>query len=187
MLFRSGSHPELLERLVALVGDLDLVVVAFAQLGGPATAFDPAAAASLAHIDFTAAVSAVVASAQVLRGQGHGSLVVLSSVAGERVRRGNPVYGGAKAGLDGFCQGLGDGLADDGVHLLLVRPGFVHSRMTTGMEAAPFATTPDVVAEATMVGLRRGRRIVWAPGLLRWVFVVLRHLPGPVWRRLPLG
>jgi hypothetical protein len=59
--------------------------------------------------------------------------------------------------------------------------------MTTGMKAAPFATTPDKVAEVTVRALRSGRRLVWAPGILRWVFMVLRHLPGPVWRRLPLG
>jgi decaprenylphospho-beta-D-erythro-pentofuranosid-2-ulose 2-reductase len=111
----------------------------------------------------------------------------MSSVAGERVRKVNPVYGGTKAGLDGFAQGLGDSLAGTGVHVLVVRPGFVHSAMTTGMKPAPFATTPDQVAAATVAGLRAGRRTVWAPGILRYVFMVLRHLPGPIWRRLPLG
>jgi decaprenylphospho-beta-D-erythro-pentofuranosid-2-ulose 2-reductase len=68
----------------------------------------------------------------------------------------------------------------------VVRPGFVHS-MTQGMAPAPFATTPEAVAEVVAAGLRSGRRTVWAPGVLRFVFMVLRHLPGPVWRRLPLG
>jgi decaprenylphospho-beta-D-erythro-pentofuranosid-2-ulose 2-reductase len=112
---------------------------------------------------------------------------MLSSVAGERVRKANPVYGGTKAGIDGFAQGLGDALASDGVHMLVVRPGFVHSAMTAGLKAAPFATTPEGVAQATAKGLRGKRRIVWAPGILRYVFSVLRHVPGPVWRRLPLG
>ena len=61
-----------------------------------------------------------------MRQQGHGSIVMLSSVAGERVRRANPVYGATKAGIDGFAQGLGDSLVGDGVHMLIVRPGFVH-------------------------------------------------------------
>ena len=112
---------------------------------------------------------------------------MLSSVAGERVRKANPVYGGTKAGIDGFAQGLGDGLAADGVHLMVVRPGFVHSAMTQGLQAAPFATTPEKVAEATARGLRGRRRTVWAPGILRVVFSVLRHVPGPVWRRLPIN
>ena len=122
-----------------------------------------------------------------MRTQGHGAIVMLSSVAGERVRKQNPVYGGTKAGIDGFAQGLGDGLAADGVHMLVVRPGFVHSAMTAGLKSAPFATTPEKVAEATAKGLRGRRRTVWAPGVLRFVFMALRHTPGPVWRRLPLG
>jgi decaprenylphospho-beta-D-erythro-pentofuranosid-2-ulose 2-reductase len=59
--------------------------------------------------------------------------------------------------------------------------------MTEGMDPAPFATTPDAVASAVVAGMRRGRRTVWVPGTLRFVFSVLRHLPRPVWRRLPLG
>jgi decaprenylphospho-beta-D-erythro-pentofuranosid-2-ulose 2-reductase len=133
------------------------------------------------------AVSISLAVAQRLRAQGHGRLVVLSSVAGERVRKANFVYGATKAGLDGFAQGLGDSLEGSGAAVVVVRPGFVHSTMTAGLDPAPFATTPDAVAEATVAGLRRGRRTVWAPGILRVVFSVLRHLPGPVWRRLPLG
>jgi decaprenylphospho-beta-D-erythro-pentofuranosid-2-ulose 2-reductase len=182
-----SSHEAFVADLVARHGDIDVAVVAFAQLGGAATARDPQAAAQLATVNFTGNVSAIVAVAEQMRRQGHGSIVVLSSVAGERVRAANPVYGGTKAGLDGFCQGLGDDLAGDGVHMLVVRPGFVHSAMTEGMAAAPFATTPDAVAAATVAALRRRRRMVWAPGILRVVFSVLRHLPGPVWRRLPLG
>jgi decaprenylphospho-beta-D-erythro-pentofuranosid-2-ulose 2-reductase len=114
-------------------------------------------------------------------------LVVLSSVAGERVRRANFVYGATKAGLDGFAQGLGDSLVGTGARVLVVRPGFVHSAMTKGMKAVPFATTPDRVAVITAGALRAGRRTVWAPGILRYVFSILRHVPGPIWRRLPLG
>jgi decaprenylphospho-beta-D-erythro-pentofuranosid-2-ulose 2-reductase len=148
---------------------------------------DPAAAAEIAHTNFTGVVSATIAVANQMRRQGHGSIVMLSSVAGERVRRANPVYGGTKAGLDGFAQGFGDVIAADGVHVLIVRPGFVHSQMTTGLKAAPFSTTPEAVAEATVKALRARRRIVWVPGTLRYVMSVLRHLPGTVWRRLPLG
>jgi decaprenylphospho-beta-D-erythro-pentofuranosid-2-ulose 2-reductase len=182
-----ASHAPFVAAAAARHGDVDLAIVAFAQLGGADVARDPVAAAELAAVNFAGNVSAIIALAEQMRRQGHGDLVVLSSVAGERVRAANPVYGGTKAGIDGFCQGLGDGLAADGVHLLVVRPGFVHSSMTAGMPAAPFATTPDAVAADTLVALRRDRRMVWSPGVLRYVFSVLRHLPGPVWRRLPLG
>jgi decaprenylphospho-beta-D-erythro-pentofuranosid-2-ulose 2-reductase len=63
----------------------------------------------------------------------------------------------------------------------------VHSAMTAGMKPAPFSTTPEVVANLTVKALNAGQRMVWTPGILRWLFMVLRHLPGPLWRRLPLG
>ena len=100
------------------------------------------------------------------------------------MRKANFVYGSSKAGLDGFAQGLGDSLVGTGASVLIVRPGFVHSAMTNGMKPAPFATTPDVVAEATVKALRAGTRIVWVPGMLRVVFSLFRHLPTPIWRRL---
>ena len=187
-----GGAPETHEAFVADVarahGDIDLAIVAFAQLGdGEATSKDVSGAVELATVNFTGAVSSTIAVANRLRTQGHGGIVVLSSVAGERVRSANAVYGATKAGFDGFAQGLGDELAKEGVHLLVVRPGFVHSAMTEGVKPAPFATTPETVAKITAKGLRNGRRTVWAPPILRVVFSVLRHMPGPVWRRLPLG
>jgi decaprenylphospho-beta-D-erythro-pentofuranosid-2-ulose 2-reductase len=110
---------------------------------------------------------------------------VLSSVAGERVRRANFVYGSSKAGLDGFAQGLGDSLAGSGVSVLIVRPGFVTGRMTAGMAPAPLATTPAAVAEATAAAIAAGRAVVWVPATLRPLFAVFRHLPRPIWRRVP--
>lgn len=169
-------------------GDLDLAIMAHGQLGDPATTtVDPVAAAALVTVNTASVVAATVAVGERMRRQGHGDIVVLSSVAGERVRSANPVYGGSKAGIDGFAQGYGDLVAADGVHVLVVRPGFVHSAMTAGLRPAPFATTPEVVAAVTVKALRARRRMVWAPPLLRLVFSVLRHVPAPVWRRLPLG
>src|SRR5918912_3480447 len=113
--------------------------------------------------------------AQRMRTQGHGTIVVLSSVAGERARKSNFVYGASKAGVDAFAQGLGDSLAGTGVHVMVVRPGFVKTKMTAGMSPAPFSTTADAVAEEIVKGLARGSHTVWAPPLLRGVMSVLRH------------
>ncbi len=184
----TDTHAELVRSVAEEYGDIDVAVVAFGVLGdGAVTTVDVDAAVELANVNFTGVVSSTIAIANQMRRQGHGSIVMLSSVAGERVRRANPVYGGTKAGIDGFAQGFGDLIAPEGVHMLIVRPGFVHSQMTTGRKAAPFATTPETVAEATAKALRARRRVVWAPGKLRFVFIVLRHLPGAIWRRLPLG
>ncbi len=185
---RPQTHLGFVDRVVAEVGDLDVVVMAFGVLGEQSTYdLDPVAAATAVSINYTGSVSAGLAVAAQLRSQGHGWLVVLSSVAGERVRKANFVYGSSKAGQDAFAQGLGDSLEGTGAKVLIVRPGFVHSAMTEGMKAAPFATTPGKVADVTADGLRRGKRIVWAPGILRIVFSLLRHVPGPIFRRLPLG
>jgi len=184
----TGTHQPLIDSLATRHGDLDLVIIAFGVLGDPdSTRTSVAAAAELAQVDFTGTMTAIIAAGERLRAQGHGTIVVFSSVAGERVRNSNPVYGATKAGIDGFCQGYGDWLAPQGVHMLVVRPGFVHSAMTKGLKAAPFATTPQKVAEVTVKALGSRRRTVWAPPILRPVFSVLRHLPGPVWRRMPLG
>ncbi len=182
------SHDGFVRDLAKAHGDIDVAVVAFGVLGSQAEFdADPHAAAQAVHINYTGAVSASLAIAGQMRRQGHGQIAVLSSVAGERGRASNFVYGSSKAGLDTFAQGLGDALADSGVRVTVIRPGFVHSRMTQGLKSAPFATTPRVVAELAVAGMRKGRHTVWTPGILRYVFMVLRHVPRPVFRRLPLG
>jgi len=182
------SHRGLVDDLAERFGDLDVVVLAFGVLGDQATFdADPAAAAAAVNINYAGAVSVGLAVANRMRTQGHGRLVVLSSVAGERVRKANFVYGSSKAGLDAFAQGLGDSLAGSGAGVLVVRPGFVTSSMTAGLDPAPMSTTPDAVAAAVVKGLRSGRRTIWVPGALRLVFAVFRHLPGPLWRRMPLA
>ena len=182
-----GGQRAVLDDVVARFGPVGTVLVAFGVLGDQEEALrDPSAAAAVMHTNFVGAASALLHVAQRLRTQGHGTLVVLSSVAAERARRSNFVYGSSKAGLDAFAQGLGDALAGSGASVLVVRPGFVTSSMTAGLDPAPMATTPDAVAAAVVKGLRAGRRTIWVPGTLRLVFAVFRHLPGPVWRRMPI-
>jgi decaprenylphospho-beta-D-erythro-pentofuranosid-2-ulose 2-reductase len=183
-----ASHRGFVDDLAERFGDLDVVVLAFGVLGDQAMFdADPVAAAAAVNVNYAGAVSVGLAVANRMRTQGHGRLVVLSSVAGERVRKANFVYGSSKAGLDAFAQGLGDSLAGSGASVLVVRPGFVTSSMTAGLDPAPMSTTPDTVATAVVKGLRAGRRTIWVPGALRLVFAVFRHLPGPIWRRMPLG
>jgi decaprenylphospho-beta-D-erythro-pentofuranosid-2-ulose 2-reductase len=182
------THDAFARRLAAEHGDIDVAIVAFGVLGDQ-TIFDddPQAAAEAVQVNYTGAVAASLAFAGQMRRQGHGHLAVLSSVAGERGRASNFVYGSSKAGLDTFAQGLGDSLAGSGVNVTVIRPGFVHTRMTRGLKSAPFSTTPRVVGELAVAGMRNGKHTVWAPGILRYVFMVLRHVPRPIFRRLPLG
>jgi decaprenylphospho-beta-D-erythro-pentofuranosid-2-ulose 2-reductase len=170
----------------AFADEPDVVIVATGYLGDQATAErDPAAAARIVDINFRGLVPVLMGSVQRLRAQGHGTLVVMSTVAAERPRLANYVYGSAKAGLDALTRGLTASLAGSGVNVVIVRPGFVRTRMTTHLKPAPFATTPDKVADAVAAAIPRGSRIIWVPGVLRWVMLVLRHLPESLFRRLP--
>lgn len=180
------SHGPLVDRLIAEFGRIDTAVLAFGILGDQARAeSDAAHAVAIVHTDYVAQVSLLTVLAAAMRAAGRGTLVVFSSVAGIRVRRANYVYGSAKAGLDGFANGLADALHGSGVRLLIVRPGFVVGRMTAGMDPAPLSSAPVQVAEATARALARGRRTVWVPWALRPLFFGMKLLPQPVWRRLP--
>jgi decaprenylphospho-beta-D-erythro-pentofuranosid-2-ulose 2-reductase len=179
------THTDTVRRAVDLVGDLDVVVDSFGVLGEQAAyEADPASAARAAAVNYTGHVSAGLAVAARLREQGHGALVVVSSVAGVRVRRFNFVYGSAKAGLDGFAQGLADSLHGSGARVLVVRPGYVPTRMSAHVEPAPFPATPGQVADAVAAGLRSGATTVWAPRVLQPVFAGMRLMPRALWRRL---
>ncbi len=197
---RAGGHVETLEfdarddagrtetvRKAFAGGDVDVAVVAFGLLGDQESAWqDNDAAVALAEVNYVAAVSVGVTLAAEFRRQGHGRIVALSSVAGERARRSNFVYGSTKAGMDAFYTGLTEALRGDGIGVTIVRPGFVHTKMTTGMDAAPLSTTPEKVAEIAVDAVSKGRELVWAPAPLRAVMTVLRHIPRPVFRRLPV-
>jgi decaprenylphospho-beta-D-erythro-pentofuranosid-2-ulose 2-reductase len=179
------THADVIRKAFA-GGDVDVAIVAFGLLGDAEKAWTEVdAAVELATVNYTAAVAVGVGLGERMREQGHGAIVALSSVAGERPRRSNFVYGSTKAGLDAFYTGLTEALRPDGVGVTVVRPGFVHSRMTKGHAPAPFSTTPGAVATVVVDAVRNRKEQVWAPKPLRAVMSVLRHLPRPVFRLLP--
>jgi decaprenylphospho-beta-D-erythro-pentofuranosid-2-ulose 2-reductase len=172
----------------AATADIDCVVLASGVLGDQShLEDDPTAAAELAVANYAGPVSTLLHVARRLEEQGHGTVVVLSSVAGERARRSNFVYGSSKAGLDAFAQGLSDRLVAAGIRVVVVRPGFVRSSMTVGREPAPLATTPAAVAEAVGRAVASGKETVWVPGGFRYLMAVLRHLPRSLWRRVSVS
>jgi decaprenylphospho-beta-D-erythro-pentofuranosid-2-ulose 2-reductase len=177
------DHERFVEELAQTMGDLDVVIVAFGLLGDQAVDEQGGdGAVAVATTNYVGAVSVCLPLARLLRSQGHGTLVILSSVAGERVRRANFIYGSSKAGLDGFAQGLSDSMAGCGASVLIVRPGFVHTKMTAGMRPAPFSSTPEQVGEAVAAAIASGKNIVYVPAYLRLVMRVVRHLPRRLFR-----
>jgi decaprenylphospho-beta-D-erythro-pentofuranosid-2-ulose 2-reductase len=181
----TDRHAAVLERAFAELGGADIVVLAVGLLGERGgLPSDIGAAVEVLDVNLVGAGSLLMHCASVLRDARGGSIVVLSSVAAERPRRANAVYGASKAGLDALARGLGDDLQDEGVRVLVVRPGFVHTRMTQGLSPAPLSTTPEVVARAVREGLDGGAQTIWVPGPLRWLMLIMRYLPRPIFRRM---
>jgi decaprenylphospho-beta-D-erythro-pentofuranosid-2-ulose 2-reductase len=179
------THAEVIEKAFA-DGDIDVTVVAFGVLGDQEEAWTNLdVARELAEVNYVASVTIGVPLAERLRRQGHGAIVALSSVAGERARRSNFVYGSTKAGFDAFYTGLTYALKPHGVLVTVIRPGFVKSKMTEGLKEAPLSQTPEQVAEVVVNAVRNRREQAWAPGAMRGVMTVLRHVPRVVFRRLP--
>jgi decaprenylphospho-beta-D-erythro-pentofuranosid-2-ulose 2-reductase len=170
----------------AKAGDhVDLVVVAVGLLGDQLRdQSDVAATARMMSVNFTWPAAALTEVRNRLVAQGSGRILVITSVAGVRVRTGAYLYGAAKAGLDRLCLAMNDSLRGSGVRVQVVRPGVVRSRMTEGRAPAPFTTGVNEVADNVIKGLASSDAVIWSPPLLRYVFMVLRHLPGPLWNKV---
>jgi decaprenylphospho-beta-D-erythro-pentofuranosid-2-ulose 2-reductase len=180
-----GAHPALIDSAFE-GGEVDLVISAAGVLTRQETLDrDPLEAGRMVGTNFTGHVTTLLAVAGRMRAQGHGTIVILSSIAAVRPRKASFVYGSAKAGLDAFGRGLTDALHGTGVRVLLVRPGFVIGRMTRGMSPAPLATTPSAVGEAVAAALAKNdQTLVWVPGTLRVLAAALRLVPRPIWRKI---
>lgn len=184
----AASMPEIVDEVSSGGRDIDVAVIAHGVLNeGRDYYSDPAAVAGVMDVNATATMSLMFALASRMRDQGYGRIVLLSSVAGVRVRRNNPVYGASKAAIDSFAVALDHDLEGTGVSVLVVRPGFVESKMTAGMKKAPLSTTPAAVAKVVAGAVNGSRTVVYAPSVLEYVFGIFRLLPQAVWRRLPLG
>ena len=186
----TASHPAMVEKAFSDGGgsrDVDVAIVAFGLLGDAEELWqNQRKAVQIAEINYTAAVSVGVLIGEKMRAQGFGQIIAMSSAAGERVRRSNFVYGSTKAGLDGFYLGLGEALREFGVRVLVIRPGQVRTRMSAHMKEAPLTVDKEYVAELAVTASAKGKELVWAPGAFRYVMMVLRHVPRPIFRKLPI-
>lgn len=181
------GHERAIEEAFERLGGVDVAILAIGVLGergGVPRDMDDAL--GVLNVNVLGCGSLLLRTARRLAERGAGKLVVLSSVAAERPRRSNAVYGASKAGIDALAQGIGDAVREQGVDVLVVRPGFVPTKMTSGLRPMPLSTTPEAVARAVADGLERGAHTVWSPRVLRPVMGVIRLLPRPLFRRLNL-
>lgn len=182
-------HEQVLADAFAKLGGADTAIVAVGQLGERGTLLsDVPAALDLLRVNLVGTASLLLRAARLLRSQPPGSreprLLVISSSAAWRARPSNVPYGASKAGLDALADGLGLALEQEGVRVVVLRPGFVHTKMTRGMPPAPFATTPEKVAHRVVDKLEGGARVIWAPAIMRLVMALARVLPRRVFRRV---
>jgi short-subunit dehydrogenase len=180
-----GFAPALDQASAALDG-FDTVIVTAGVMGGDQENLeeDAEACADLLTVNFANTILFCEEARRRLLGRGGGNLVVFSSVAGDRGRKPVILYGATKAGLSFYLEGLDHKFHEQGLRVLLVKPGFVKTGMTAGLKPPPFAGEPRRVAERVLRALDRGDSLVYAPAIWRWIMLVIRLLPRWVMRRI---
>lgn len=169
---------------------VDQVIIAFGVLGDQATWQDQNETVNLAQVNFSGALSVGCLVAQAMRAQPvidgvRGKIIVLSSVAGERVRRSNFVYGATKRGMDAYFEQLGEALRTDAISVLRVRPGVVDTRMVSGRAEVPLTSSPAQVGKAVAKALKQSKTMIRVPWVFTPIMGVFKHLPAWFVRRLP--
>lgn len=179
-----ASHANLIDRASEALGGLDGVVLCFGTLGDEDQAqVDATAALATIAQNFTGAVSLLTIAAQKLEAQGTGFIVVIGSVAGDRGRKRNYVYGSAKGALHLFVQGLRARLSKTKVHVMTVILGTVDTRMTWGREGTMFTVSPERAADLIFEAWRKKRDVVYVPSFWRPIMAVVRAIPERFFKR----
>nr|WP_245366630.1 SDR family NAD(P)-dependent oxidoreductase [Neorhizobium galegae] len=180
-----GAH---LSGFITQLGGVDHVLIAYGILGDQhAAERDLVAAAEILKVNFNSAAAWSLATASVLERQGRGSLVVIGSVAGDRGRRANFIYGAAKAGLETLVEGIAHRFADKGPRAVLIKPGPTITPMTEGMNRKGLLwATPEKIAAITHARAYRGGSIAYAPGFWRYIMLIIRTLPGVIFNRMDI-
>jgi short-subunit dehydrogenase len=179
-----GFEPALEAADAALDGFDTVVVTAGLFATQEELESDPAFLAELLTANFTNTLLFCAAARTRLLARGGGRLCVFSSVAGERARKPVVLYGASKAGLSHYLEGLDHRFRAEGLHTITVKPGFVRTAMTEGLDPPPFAGEPEAVATTVLRAIDRGQPVVYAPPIWRWILAVIRQLPRAVMRRI---
>jgi decaprenylphospho-beta-D-erythro-pentofuranosid-2-ulose 2-reductase len=164
--------------------DVDLVLIASGVLGLAPDVEENEEVIRMVQVNFLGTVAFLHAISRKMIKQGHGQILVVTSVAGIRPRKANYIYGSTKAGLEFYSRGLAADLTESGVSLKIVKPGFVFTRMTNSLTPAPFSRTPEALAGIVMKNLNKQRMVIYVPGILRYVFFLLRMLPNSIFLRI---
>jgi len=175
-----------LRDMVDALGGLDILLLAYGALGDQTELEkDPTAAAELIRTNFGSAAAWCLATKAVLEQQSAGTLLVIGSVAGDRGRRSNFIYGATKGGLARLVEGIAHSLAPSGARAVLIKPGFVDTPMTASIAKKGILwAKPEQVASVIAAAAKRGGPVVYAPAFWRIIMLVIRHLPAFIFNRL---
>jgi len=182
---QTAEVPALFERLVGELGGLDLLIFA-AGIMPPVGRheYDTAADLDVLAANLGGAMAWGNAAAALFRSQRNGTLVGISSIAGDRGRKGFPAYATSKAGLDCYLESLRNRLAEAGVHVCTIKPGYVATPMTAGLSGLFWVITAEQAAETILSAARRRVNVRYVPWRWRIVGLVLKLIPSFVFRRL---
>ncbi len=180
-------HAAMLDAATAALGGLDIALVAHGSLPDQ-RACESSVALTLQEVENngTSVVALSTLLAQRFEAQGSGCLAVIGSVAGDRGRQSNYVYGAAKGMVALFLQGLRNRLAKRGVQVLTLKPGLIDTPMTASFAKGALWTRPEAIARDIVDAVEHRRDIVYLPGFWRWVMFAIRHIPERIFKKLSL-
>lgn len=183
-----STHASLVARAQDALGTFDRVLIAHGTLSPQkACEGDVDAMVREIGINFVSAAALLTHIATVMEPQQSGAIAVIGSVAGDRGRQSNYVYGSAKAGLGAFVQGLRHRLGRSGVNVTLVKPGFVDTPMTARLaKGGPLWAQPEKVAADIARAMDRGTAMIYTPWFWRWIMLIIRSVPDAIFRRTRL-
>jgi decaprenylphospho-beta-D-erythro-pentofuranosid-2-ulose 2-reductase len=182
---QTGHHPELLGQAERFLGRIDLAVIAHGVLGDQSRAqTDWNEAWGILDANFLSAASLLNQLANYMEDRGRGHIAVIGSVAGDRGRSGNYIYGAAKGGLAVYVEGVRHRLAPKGIQVLLVKPGFVDTPMTAHLPKSPLFASPASVAMSIVSAIDARKSMVYVPWYWRWAMMMIRALPEPIFNRM---
>lgn len=183
-----AAHPAMLETALAALGEIDIALIAHGSLPDqPACQADAVLAAREFEVNAISVIALLTLVGNRMEAQRHGALAVISSVAGDRGRASNYVYGSAKAAVQAFCEGLGARLFPAGISVTDIRPGFVATPMTAELTLpAALVARPEAIAPRIVKAIEQGRPVVYVPGWWALIMLVIRSLPRPLFKRLKL-
>jgi len=181
----TASHPEVLTEAASSLGAIDLAFLAHGVLGNQAEGESSyPAAAHVLQTNLLSAVSLITWLANYFQAAGQGTLAVLSSVAGDRGRKSNYIYGASKAGLNTFLDGVRNRVDRSGVHVLTLRPGYIATQMTAHVDHNPLFATPERAARLILRAIEKRKDIAYIPPFWAAILFVVRCIPEAIFKKL---